>query len=91
MDPYYAYTFLTGLYIGGYTNLFSKMVISGLVLYIIHPDNFNPKRFRPLYNQVYNYTYPYVSKVYSFAENFEAISPLPPLPNKSPKLKIVEN
>lgn len=88
MDPYYAYTFLTGLYIGGHTNLFSKVVISGLVLYIIHPDNFNPRRFKPLYNQIYNYTHPYVSKVYSFAENLE--SPLPPLPTKSPKLNIIK-
>ena len=64
---YYAYAFLTGIYIGGYTNLFSKVVISGLVLYIVHPENFNPKRFTPLYDRIYETSYPYLSKVYSFS------------------------
>ena len=104
MSSYYAYAFLTGIYIGGYTNLFSKVVISGLVLYIVHPDNFNPRRFNPLYKQIYDHTYPYISKVYTFAEtnaysfaktnsetNSETnytTSPLPPL--KSPILNIIE-
>ena len=95
MSSYYAYAFLTGIYIGGYTNLFSKVVISGLVLYIVHPDNFNPRRFNPLYEQIYERTHPYISKVYSFAESNAysftesngATSPLPPLPSKSPKIK----
>lgn len=67
MNSYCAYAFLAGIYIGGYTNLFSKLVISGLVIYIIHPDNFNIKRFTPLYNSVHNWTYPYLSKVYYLA------------------------
>ena len=61
---YYAYAFLSGLFIGGYSNFFSKVIISGLVIYIVHPDNFNPSRFIPLYNRVYENIYPYVSKVY---------------------------
>ena len=62
-----AYFFLAGIYIGGYTNLFSKIIISGLVLYIVHPENFDPRRFSPLYLQIYNSAYPYLSKVYSFS------------------------
>ena len=66
MRSYYAYAFLAGIYIGGYTNLFSKVVISGLVLYIVHPENFDPRRFTPLYNRIYDGTYPYLSKIYNF-------------------------
>ena len=61
---YYAYAFLSGLFIGGYSNFFSKVIISGLVIYIVHPDNFNPSRFAPLYNRTYENIYPYISKVY---------------------------
>lgn len=94
MSSYYAYAFLTGIYIGGYTNFFSKVVISGLVLYIVNPDNFNPRRFNPLYKQIYEKTYPYISKVYSFTDNVNpSISPITsPLPklNSPIKLNIVE-
>ena len=65
---YYAYAFLSGLFIGGYSNFFSKVIISGLVIYIVHPDSFNPSRFAPLYNRVYENIYPYVSKVYQIEE-----------------------
>lgn len=86
MNSYYAYSFLTGIFIGGYTNLFSKVVISGLVLYIIHPDNFNPRRFTPLYNSIYDKTHPYISQIYSFSNStipLAATSPLPPLKTSS--------
>jgi hypothetical protein len=89
MKPYYAYSFLAGMYIGGYTNLFSKLVISGLVIYIVNPENFNPKRFSPLYNSVYEKVSPYISKIYTFNDTTDYIltpvsismkSPLPLLP-----------
>ena len=67
MNPFYAYFFLAGLCVGGYTNTFSKVVISGLVLYIFHPENFDPRRFSPLYLRVYDFSYPYLSKIYSFS------------------------
>jgi hypothetical protein len=65
MDPYKAYCFLFGLFIGGYTNFFSKIVISGLVLYIIHPENFSIERFEPLYERICEKTHPYISKIYT--------------------------
>lgn len=77
MNKYFAYSFLFGVYIGGYTNLFSKVVISGLVLYMVHPDNFNVQKFEPLYNTIYETTYPYISKIYNF--------------NKIEEYKMIEN
>lgn len=65
MKPFYAYSFLTGLFIGGYSNFFSKIVISTLVLYIVHPDNFTLQRFEPLYQRIVEKTHPYISKIYA--------------------------
>ncbi len=64
MDQVKAYFFLTGLFIGGYSNFFSKLVISGLVLYIVHPTNFNIDRFEPLYHRISEKAFPYVSRIY---------------------------
>lgn len=82
MHPYYAYSFLGGLFIGGYTNLFSKLVISGLVIYIVHPENFHPQRFTPLYDSVYEKLQPYVSKIYTL-NNMTSVSS----PSISPEIK----
>ena len=85
MNSFYAYSFLTGIFIGGYTNFFSKIVISGLVLYIVHPDNFTIQRFDPLYQKIFENTQPYISKIYSISskrleERVQVIpSPLPKL------------
>jgi hypothetical protein len=89
MHPYYAYSFLGGLFIGGYTNLFSKLVISGLVIYIVHPQNFHPQRFTPLYDSIYEKLQPYMSKVYTLSDSISESSismksPLPPLSYPSP-------
>jgi hypothetical protein len=64
MDATNGYYFLTGLFIGGYSNFFSKIVISGLILYIVHPNHFNIDRFQPLYQRITERTYPYISKIY---------------------------
>ena len=69
MDQIKAYFFLVGLYIGGYSNFFSKLVISGLVLYIVHPRNFNIDRFEPLYHRITERTYPYISRFYRIKED----------------------
>jgi hypothetical protein len=82
-DRYYAYSFLLGISIGGYTNLFSKVVISGLVLYMVHPDNFNIQRFEPLYDTIYYSTYPYISKIYTFSKNVKLI--------ENPKIEILSS
>ena len=63
----WSYSFLIGVFIGGYTNLFSKIIISGLVLYIANPESFHISRFTPLYYRIFHFTYPYVSKIYSFS------------------------
>ena len=64
---YYAYSFLAGIFVGGYTNFFSKAIISGLVFYIFHPDHFHPRRFTPLYQTLKDNFEPYLVKVYTFA------------------------
>ena len=50
INPSYAYCFLAGLYIGGYTNIFSNMVITGLVTYIVKPDFYTPERIEYIKN-----------------------------------------
>ena len=71
MDATNAYYFLTGLFIGGYSNFFSKIVISGLILYIVHPNHFNVDRFQPLYQRITERTYPYISRIYRLRNNNE--------------------
>lgn len=66
MDPFYAYSFLLGIYVGQYTNLFSTVVISGLVVYMVHPNIFTVDKFNPLYRLVYEKSKPILSKVYEF-------------------------
>lgn len=97
MDQIKAYFFLGGLYIGGYSNFFSKLIISGLVLYIVHPRNFNIDRFEPLYHRITERTYPYISRFYRIKEETKEIeekeqkvsivpSPEPAYTNKLPPL-----
>ena len=42
--PAHAYALLTGLYIGKFTNIFSDVVITALVLYIVTPEIFTEDR-----------------------------------------------
>lgn len=79
MKSFYAYSFLVGMFIGGYTNFFSKVVISGLVLYISHPESFDIDRFDPLFSKVKEITYPYITKVYN--PTMLLISSIDPLPS----------
>ena len=89
MKSFYAYSFLSGMFIGGYTNFFSKIVITGLVLYMVNPDNFNVEKFNPLYKTIFQNTYPYISKVYSFNNNqIENRVEIVSSPSKLPKLVI---
>ena len=44
IHPSQAYALLAGLYIGKFTNLFSDVVITGLVLYIVTPEIFTEDR-----------------------------------------------
>lgn len=81
---YYAYSFLAGIFVGGYTNFFSKAIISGLVFYIFYPEHFHPRRFSPLYLTIQEKVEPYLVKIYSFTEN---VKPIPPSPLR---LKVLE-
>lgn len=40
----HAYMFLAGLYIGGHTNIFSNLVITGLLTYIVNPELYTKDR-----------------------------------------------
>jgi hypothetical protein len=74
---YYAYSFLAGIFVGGYTNFFSKTIISALVFYIFYPEHFHPRRFTPLYLTIQEKIEPYLIKIYSFVETPKMIPPSP--------------
>jgi len=92
MNSFYAYTFLSGMFIGGYTNFFSKIVITGLVLYMVNPENFTIEKFNPLYKTIFENSYPYISKVYKFNTNrveiLDDVNRINQENNKLPKLVI---
>lgn len=87
MDSINAYYFLTGLFIGGYSNFFSKIVISGLILYIVHPNHFNVERFQPLYHRITERTYPYISRIYRLRGNDDQNNE----DNKEEKVTIIDS
>jgi len=89
MNSYYAYSFLAGMCVGGYTNFFSKIVISGLVLYMVNPQNFTVEKFTPLYKTIREKTDPYVSKIYSLQDTtYLQNSHVEIIPSPLPKLVI---
>ena len=91
MDPVNAYYFLTGLFIGGYSNFFSKIVISGLILYIVHPNHFNVERFQPLYQRITERTYPYISRIYRLRGSNENEEEQEHAQNKEEKVTIIDS
>ena len=91
MDATNAYYFLTGLFIGGYSNFFSKIVISGLILYIVHPNHFNVERFQPLYQRITERTYPYISRIYRLRGNNENEEEQENAQNKEEKVTIIDS
>jgi len=93
MNSFYAYSFLTGLFIGAWTNFFSKIVISSLVIYIVHPKYFSLERFTPLYQRICEKTYPYISKIYTIENGDEIkieIVPFSPSINSLQPLQSVQ-
>lgn len=50
----HAYTFLVGLYVGRYTNIFSNLVITGLITYIIHPELYTADKLETCRNFVWS-------------------------------------
>lgn len=56
--PSQAYALLAGLFIGKFTNLFSDVVITGLVLYIVTPEIFTEERL----DRVKNYCWSWFSR-----------------------------
>lgn len=53
--PSQAYALLAGLFIGKFTNLFSDVVITGLVLYIVTPEIFTEDRLDRVKNYVWTW------------------------------------
>jgi len=58
----HAYIFLGGLYVGNWTNLFSNVVITALVLYITDPVIFTNERWDKVKSYVWNYIKPSAGK-----------------------------
>jgi len=52
----HAYAFLGGLFISKFTNIFSDIVISGLVIYIVTPEKYNEKNWNRLKSYYNNLT-----------------------------------
>ena len=53
--PAHAYALLSGLYIGKFTNIFSDVVITVLVLYIVTPEIFTEDRLTRFQNWVWSW------------------------------------
>lgn len=61
--PRHAYAFLGGLYIGKFTNIFSDVVITALVLYIVTPEIFTEDRLTRTKNWVWSWFRPRPVKI----------------------------
>ncbi len=68
----HAYVFLCGLYIGNLTNIFSNIVITGLLIYITNPEIFTFDRLEGVKSYVWNFVKPELEKegVKSYVWNF---------------------
>ena len=58
IHPSQAYALLAGLYIGKFTNIFSDVVITGLVLYIVTPEIFTENRLNRIKNYFWSWFRP---------------------------------
>ena len=80
----HAYAFIGGLYIGKFTNLFSDVVITGLVLYIVTPEIFTEDRIAKAKNMIWNFT-----NRFTVDRNVKTIEQAP-ITVESPKLNILK-
>ena len=55
IHPSHAYALLAGLYVGKFTNFFSDIVITGLVLYIVTPQIFTEDRLERAKNWLWSW------------------------------------
>ena len=55
ISPAHAYAFLGGLFIGKFTNMFSDIVITGLVLYIVTPEIYTEERISRAKNYLWGW------------------------------------
>ena len=78
--PSHAYAFLFGLGVGKFTNLFSDIVISGLVLYIVTPNIYTEERITKVKNYFWSWINP--SRITQ-----STVRALPP--PQTPKLNII--
>lgn len=101
IKPSHAYALISGLYIGKFTNLFSDIVITGLVLYIVTPEIFTEDRLTRAKNYFWSWFRPREVKIditqltdsqknmLTFRPNKSTFT-LPPLP-PIPRIEIVKN
>ena len=61
--PAHAYALLAGLYIGKFTNIFSDVVITALVLYIVTPEIFTEDRLSRAKNWFWSWVRPQHVKI----------------------------
>lgn len=61
--PAHAYAMLAGLYIGKFTNIFSDVVITALVLYIVTPEIFTEDRLTRAKNWFWSWFRPQPVKI----------------------------
>ena len=74
VNMYEASFFITGLYIGGFTNFFSKLIITGLFIHLTNNQIFTLERFKPLYKNINKKLKPYINYIYSY-DSTERVSP----------------
>ena len=70
INPSHAYVLIGGMVVGKFANLFSGIVISGLVLYIVTPTLYTVDRI----NRAKNYLWSWISPTQNLINNYQAIS-----------------
>lgn len=58
LEKSHAYVFIGGMCVGSFSNVFSNIVISGLLLYIVTPEIFTEKRIERIKNYTWNWVSP---------------------------------
>jgi hypothetical protein len=79
----HAYAFLGGLFISKFTNMFSDIVISGLVIYIVTPEKYNENNWNRLKSYYNNLTGFLTSKLHHNANNINNSNMIENTPNQT--------
>nr|QBK91421.1 MAG: hypothetical protein LCPAC302_00410 [Pithovirus LCPAC302] len=79
IDYTHAYIFIGGMFIGKLTNIFSDLIITGLVLYIVTPEKFTQNRWESVKSYAWSWIKPAMDK-HIFLENNKQYITLKDLP-----------